>query len=136
MFGLPSRSAIVRATRRTLSCARAESPSSLTLDFNRFVHRFVKRAELANLPRCHLGVASRTSEVSEKRSAWRCRAATTCSRISSLLVPGVPLGQLLERDGRDLDVDVDAVQQRPADFRHVPLDLRDVQWQSRRGSLR
>ncbi len=82
----------------------------------------VELAELADLAVRHLAVVARAASRA-KRCGWirgRRRPARACRRSTCRRLAG----ELLERHGGDFDVDVDAVEQRPADLAHVALDLR------------
>ena len=113
---------MVRATRRTLSWARAERPSSSIAALRMPCASGFKRAELADLPGRHPAVddgalASETVGLAgaglldfgqEVRGGGARRG----------------FGKLGEGDGGDLDVEVDPVEQRAGDLAQILFDLR------------
>ena len=108
--------AIVGAGGETLLCmARSSRRSAVGTEF----------AVVADLPRASSARWRRSSRrTAWKRSAGRSRAAMTRLRISAEPSGGCAAAQLLILHGRNLDVDVDAVEQRPGDLRDVALDHR------------
>ena len=121
MSSLPSRSAIVRPTRRILSCARAERPSSSIAVFksdsaSRASRQCLRISGRAILPLALDGLALEASDLpiaGRDDLLAHLRAGRAAARVR----------QLAEGDRRHFDVDVDAVQQRAADPAEVAFDL-------------
>ena len=119
----PSRSAIVRATRRTLSWARAERPSSSIARLEQA--RAASGLSVQYLRTCRGVIRPLTpGPLPPNRSAWRARASRTSAEEVGRGRAGRGLGELGEGDGGDLDVQVDPVEQRAGDPAQVLLDLR------------
>jgi hypothetical protein len=117
----PVRSAIVRATRSTLSCARALSPQfadRLADDAFAILVQFGMRAKLL---RRHARIRHRRPPIESlklhrmSREDLLAKGRTIGSRLL--------LAQHLNRHAGHLDVNVDPLQQRSADPGQVPVDL-------------
>ena len=80
---------MVRATRRTLSWARAERPSSVIGGLEDVLTLVVELAELAGLTVRHVGRCG-GCRLPVKRAAWHAAGDGHLRRNSSLDVPGVP----------------------------------------------
>ena len=112
MSSLPSRSAIVRATRKILSCARAERPNSVIEAFDRVAALIVQGTKLPRLPVRHVGVVThrRTVQAGRLPRTGRRHLAAHLGAGRARLIGR----ELAEGDGRHLNVDVDPIHQRPA----------------------
>lgn len=115
-------SAIVRATRRTLSWARGEAQLR-DRRAEQVAALSAEPAELAGLAVGHVGVVAGAAAVVAVGLPAAGRGdllADLRARRAGRLALQFPVG-----DGRDLDVDVDPVQERPAHLAHVFLNLGD-----------
>ena len=125
---------MVRATRSTLSWARAERPSSSIAALSRLCESGFRMQYLRT---CRGVIRPLTpGPLAPKRSAWRARASSTCGEQVGGGRAGRRLGKLGERDRGDLDVEVDPVEQRAGDLAQVLSTWGGEQLQARRGSER
>ena len=105
---LPARSAMVRATRRTRRDRARRQAQPLGGAFQQRVSRAVERRDP---PQLASTTAARCSAA--PRACCRSRAATTRSRTAALDSPGSAWRELAVRQRRHVDVQVDAIEQRP-----------------------
>ena len=114
---------MVRATRRILSWARAERPSSVIAAFQEVAALVVQLAELARQAVAHVGVVAGLA-CRGTAPAGACRAAATCSRISPLGCPASrPKARGTATAGTSMWMSIRS-NSGPLILRHVPLDLR------------
>ena len=118
-----SRSAIVRATFRMRSCARAESPRRVTAVSSNFSPSALNRAVLADQRRVASGRSRRRLFAGESFQLAAARTDHAFAHGGGIFDGGFAAQFLIFHRG-DFDVNVDAVQQRAGNFRDVALDLR------------
>src|SRR5262245_56241395 len=86
--------------------------------------RFVELAMLADLAVAHVAVLARAAAL-ETLALPLAGRFDLLAHVSARAAVGARR-KLFVRDGGHFDVEVNAIQQRPTDFAHVALDLRDA----------
>ena len=131
---------MVRPTRRILSWARAERPSSSIAVFKSDSASRSSRQCLRISGGRHLAVDLRLSRRLKRCSLAIAGVRRLARAFAALRRAGARVGEFAEGDRRHFDVDVDAVQERAADAAEIAFDLQRraiaLPLRDRRGSRR